>query len=154
MKNLLLITLGLLVSLSSCKKTEEEVKPTTTREASFKIGGVEYKDTRPYLSIFDNNGIINNTLFIEASDGSKIDLKFKGTSPTTYTLTSYYDGVYTNANGKKYNPFTGQLVVSSYTTKDFNVMSGTFSFKAKAVSSPYDTIQVTNGIITNASSEL
>lgn len=149
-----------IILFSACKKKddspepEEEQPTTTTKSASFKINGTAYSVTSPYLGIFDDNGTIKNTLTLTATDGSKVEFHFTGSSPATYQLQSFSNGYYKNAAGKQYNSMRGQLVVSSYTSSSSTVekkMSGSFSFWAKAIVSPYDSLQITDGTITNAS---
>jgi hypothetical protein len=145
-----------IVLLSSCKKSEEEDKTetSTTREASFKIGAASFSVTKPYLGIFNDNGTIKNTMKLTATDGSKVEFYFIGSSPNTYPLMSYSNGYYVNAAGKQFNSTSGQLIVSSYTIDGTTYKaSGTFQFKAKAISAPIDSLEITSGVFTNASNE-
>lgn len=149
-----------IILFSACKKKDdspepEEEQPTTaTKSASFKIGGTAYTSTNPSLGIFINNNVVNNTLSLTGNDGSKIQFSFQGTSPATYQLQSFSNGYYKDAAGKQYNSVRGQLIITSYSSSSSTVekkASGTFSFWAKAIVSPYDSLQITDGIITNAS---
>jgi hypothetical protein len=149
-----------IILFSACKKKddspepEEETPVATTKSASFKIGGTSYTSTNPSLGIFINGNVVNNTLGLTGNDGSKIEFHFQGTSPATYQLESYSNGYYKNAAGKQYNSVRGQLIITNYTSSSSTVekkASGTFSFWAKAIVSPYDSLQITDGVITNAS---
>jgi hypothetical protein len=160
MKTINALLLAGIILFTACKKKddspepEEETPVATTKSASFKIGGTSYTATNPRLSIFDNNGTINNYLSFTANDGSKIEFGFQGTSPATYQLQSYSNGYYKNAAGKQYNSVRGQLIITSYSSSSSTVekkATGTFSFWAKAIVSPYDSLQITDGVITNAS---
>jgi len=160
MKLITAFVLAGIILFSACKKKddspepEEEQPTTTTKSASFKIGNTAYTSTNPALAIFDNNGTINNYLTLTANDGSKIEFGFQGTSPATYQLQSYSNAYYKNAAGKQYNSVRGQLIITNYTSSSSTVSkkaTGTFSFWAKAIVSPYDSLQITDGVITNAS---
>lgn len=149
-----------IILFSACKKKDDSPEPeeeqpvATAKSASFKIGGTSYTSTNPRLGIFINNNVVNNTLSLTANDGSKIEFNFQGTSPATYQLASYSNGYYKNAAGKQYNSVRGQLIITNYTSSSSTVekkASGTFSFWAKAIVSPYDSLQITDGVITNAS---
>lgn len=160
MKTINVLLLAGIILFSACKKKDdspepEEEQPTTsTKSASFKVGGTAYTVNSPYLGIFNDNGTIKNTLTLTATDGSKIEFHFTGSSPATYQLDSYSAGYYKNAAGKQYNSVRGQLVISNYTSSSTTVerkASGTFSFWAKAIATPYDSLEITTGVITNAS---
>ncbi len=160
MKIINALVLAGIILFSACKKKddspepEEEQPTTTTKSASFKIGSTAYTSTNPSLGIFINNNVVNNTLGFTATDGSKVEFHFQGTSPATYQLQSYSNGYYKNAAGKQYNSVRGQLIITNYVSSSTTVekkATGTFSFWAKAIVSPYDSLQITDGIITNAS---
>lgn len=151
-----LLVFSSLIILGSCKKSEDEetTETSTTREASFKIGTSSYTVTKPYIGIFNDNGTIKNTMKLTATDGSKVEFYFVGSSPSTYPLMSYSNGYYVNASGKQFNSTSGELVVSSYTIDGSTYKaSGTFHFKAKAISAPFDSLEITSGVFTNASNE-
>lgn len=154
------LTMMLLMATSSilitaCSKSEDETTNSTKRTASFNIGTNSYTVSKPYLGIFNDNGTIKNTMTLNATDGSKVEFYFVGSSPATYPLMSYSNGYYVNAAGKQYNSTSGQLIVSDYTIDGATYKaSGTFSFKAKAIVAPIDSIEITVGVFTNASNEL
>lgn len=147
----------LLASISllavSCKKSDDtKVEESTAREASFKIGANTFTVSKPYIGIFDDNGTIKNTMKLTATDGSMVEFYFVGSSPATYQLQSYSDAYYKNAAGKQYNSTSGELVISSYSIDGATYKaSGTFHFKAKAIVSPIDSLEITGGVFTNAS---
>lgn len=151
--------LFLLASISmlslSCKKSDDtKAEESTTREASFKIGANTYTVAKPYIGVFNDNGTIKNTMTLTASDGSKVEFYFVGSSPATYPLQSFSNGYYKNAAGKQYNSTSGELVIDSYSVDGTTYKaSGTFHFKAKAIVSPIDSLEITGGVFTNASNE-
>lgn len=157
LNNILLASI--IIAFAACKKSDDKsstpsTSTSTTRSASFKIGNNSYTVTKPYLGIFVDNGIVKNTLTLTATDGSAITFQFSGSSPATYTLQSYSDAYYTNAAGKQYNSSSGQLITTAYTTDNNTYKTtGTFHFKAKTFVSPIDSIEITAGVITNASNE-
>lgn len=144
---------ALIVLLVSCKKSDDDSDTSGTRSASFKIAGTSYTVTKHYIGIFNDNGTIDNTMTLTATDGSMIEFNFTGSSPATYTLQSYSDAYYKNTAGKQYNSTSGELIVTSYTIGDFYVATGTFHFKAKAIAAPIDSLEITDGVFTNASNE-
>jgi hypothetical protein len=157
MKKITLILAAGIILFTACKKnTDDEVEPTEpeteTESGSFKVGGTTFTDSNPYLGIFNNNGSINNTLRVTGSNGAKVEFHFTGSSPATYTLASYSAGYYTNSAGKQYNSTRGQLVVTAYSTSGTTrKVTGTFNFWAKAIVTPYDSVEVTSGVLTNVS---
>lgn len=158
MKTINVILLAGIILFSACKsKTEDTLEPetettTAAKSGSFKVGGTTYNASSPSLGIFNNNGSINNNLKVIASDGSKVEFNFTGNAPATYQLASYSNGYYKNAAGKQYNSTSGQLVVTAYTTTGSSYkMSGNFSFWAKAIAAPYDSLHIVDGVVTNAS---
>lgn len=148
-----LFILTILILAGGCKKKEDD-EETTTRSGSFIAGGTAMAVAKPYLGIFNDNGTIENTLTMTAATGAELEFNFEGSTPQVYPLQSFSDANYTDITGKQYNSFTGQLVVSSYTIDGaVYKASGTFSFSAKNIASPFDTIQITGGLFTNASNE-
>ena len=141
---------------NSCSKSDDDEDPaTSTRSASFKIGSNSYSVTKPYIGIFNDNGTIKNTMTLTATDGSKVEFYFVGSSPATYQVSSFSDAYYVNAAGKQYNSTSGQLIVSDYTIDGSTYKAtGTFQFKAKAIVAPIDSLEITVGVFTNASNEL
>lgn len=142
------------IFFTACKKSEDKPDDTVTtvKSASFKIGSSSYTVSNPYLGIFDNSGAINNTMTLTASDGSKIEFNFIGSSPSSYLLHSYSNAYYKNAAGKQYNSTSGELITSAYSTDGvIRKTSGTFHFKAKAIVAPIDSVEITDGVFTNAS---
>jgi hypothetical protein len=157
LKNFLVALVVLGLTVSSCKKSdeEEEDEPSTTREASFKVGSTAFTVTKPTLSIFNDNGVIKNTMKLVPADGSKVEFYYVGSAPATYPLMSFSNGYYKNASGKQYNSISGSLVVSDYKIDGaIYKASGTFSFKAVAIAAPFDTLDINTGVFTNASNEL
>ena len=146
-----------MLTMPSCKsdeeeKTEEAVAP---REASFKVGANALTVTKPTIGVFNDNGTIKNTMTLTATDGSKVEFYFVGSSPATYPLMSFSNGYYKTASGKQYNSVSGELVVSSYSIDGSTYKaSGTFHFKAKTFTTPIDSVDITVGVFTNASNEL
>ena len=64
----------------------------------------------------------------------------------------YSNAYYKNAAGKQYNSTSGELITSAYSTDGVTrKTSGTFHFKAKAIAAPIDSIEITDGVFTNAS---
>ena len=152
---LVLTAFGTSVFTSCKKKTDTTTTTTTERSASFKIGSNSYSVAKPYIGIFNDNGTIKNTMTLTATDGSKIEFNFTGSSPATYQLQSYSNGYYKNAAGKQYNSTSGELIITNYTvTSGTYKATGTFHFKAKAIVAPIDSIEITTGVFTNASNEL
>jgi hypothetical protein len=133
MKNLLLTFLAIAVIFAACEKEEEPTitttptTPTTTYDFSCKVGGADFTDTSPSVSIS------NNQLIIDANDGdNRIYILIQGFSeiiveeeinlvfPNTIWLT--IDGVeYTNTQ-------SGKLIL----TKIGAELSGTFSFTSSS----------------------
>ncbi len=159
MKNKITVLVLLLAATSlaftSCKKSEDEEEETTAaREASFKIGANTFTVNKPYIGIFNDNGTIKNTMTLTATDGSKVEFYFVGSSPATYPLMSFSNGYYKTASGKQYNSTSGELIVSNYTVDGSTYKAtGTFHFKAKAIVAPIDSLEITGGVFTNASNE-
>tara|TARA_B110000238_G_scaffold85370_1_gene93821 strand:- start:53 stop:511 length:459 start_codon:yes stop_codon:yes gene_type:complete len=136
MKNLLFIFLAITVIFAACEKEEEltttttPTTPTTTYDFSCKVGGDDFTDNSPIVSI------LNNQLIIDANDGSnRIYILIQGFSeiiveeeinlvfPNTIWLTK--DGVeYTNTQ-------SGKLIF----TKIGAELSGTFNFTSSSPSS-------------------
>lgn len=143
----------IIVFLVSCKNNDDDSDNNGTRSASFKISGTTYTVTKPYIGIFNDNGTIENTMTLTATDGSMIEFNFTGSSPATYTLQSFSDAYYKNAAGKQYNSKSGELLVTSYNIDEFYVATGTFHFWAKAIAAPIDSLEITDGVFTNASNE-
>ncbi|MEI7597443.1 MAG: hypothetical protein WCK02_16970 [Bacteroidota bacterium] len=149
---------SILVVTASCKKddsaTNDTANKTTVRSASWKIGSSSFSDSKPYIGIFTSNGNVSNTMTLTAADGSIIEFNFDGTSNATFQLDSYSDAYYKNAAGKQFNSTSGELIVTSYTTTDnTRKATGTFHFKALATQAPYDSLEITTGVFTNASNE-
>lgn len=140
----------------ACTKVDDDSdNDNGTRSASFKIGSTTTNVLKPYLGIFNDNGTIKNTMTLTAEDGSKIVFNFTGNSSGTYSLQSYSDAHYKDKDGKQYNPTSGELIVSSYSITDNTYKaSGTFHFKAAAISTPIDSLEIIDGVFTNASNEL
>ena len=130
MKNLLLTFLAIAVIFAACEKEEEpttSTTPTTTYDFSCKVGGDDFTDNSPIVSI------LNNQLIIDANDGNnRIYILIQGFSeiiveeeinlvfPNTIWLT--IDGVeYTNTQ-------SGKLIL----TKIGAELSGTFSFTSSS----------------------
>jgi len=155
MKKLSLLALTGCLLFSACQKSDDDDSTTTgSRSASFKIGTTTYSVNKPYIGIFNNNGTVFNNMSLEATDSSEVELKFEGSSPSTYPLQSFSDALYTTAAGKQYNAISGTLVTTSYTVDGATYKSsGTFHFTAVAITAPMDTIEITDGIFTNASNE-
>ena len=155
-------TLMLLVSTSSilftaCKKSDDTAaeETTTARTASFKIGSNSFSVSKPYIGIFNDAGTIKNTMTLTATDGSKVEFYFVGSAPANYPLMSFSNGYYKNAAGKQFNSTSGELSVTSYTIDGSTYKaSGTFHFKAKAISAPLDSLEITDGVFTNASNQI
>ena len=136
MKNLLFIFLAITVIFAACEKQEEPtttttpITPTTTYDFSCKVGGDDFTDNSPIVSIS------NNQLIIDANDGNnRIYILIQGFSeiiveeeinlvfPNTIWLTK--DGVeYTNTQ-------SGKLIF----TKIGAELSGTFNFTSSSPSS-------------------
>jgi len=136
MKNLLLTFLSIAVIFAACEKQEEPtttttpITPTTTYDFSCKVGGDDFTDNSPIVSIS------NNQLIIDANDGNnRIYILIQGFSeiiveeeinlvfPNTIWLTK--DGVeYTNTQ-------SGKLIF----TKIGAELSGTFNFTSSSPSS-------------------
>ena len=153
MKNFIFACSMLLV-LASCSKKNDDDSSPAQRSASYKVNGSNFTVTKPYLGIFNNNGTIYNTLTLTATDGSEVELKFTGNTPSTYTLQSFSDALFTTAAGKQYNATSGSMTTSSYVIDNAVYKStGTFHFKAKAIIAPLDSVEITDGIFTNASNE-
>ena len=157
MKTINVILLAGIILFTACKSKEDAVEPeetetSTAKSASFKIGGTSYSVSSPKLGIFNDNGSIKNNLKLTATDGSIVEFNFTGNTPATYQLASYSNAYYKNAAGKQYNSTSGQLVVSAYTTSGSTYkMSGNFNFWAKAIATPYDSLHIVDGVVTNAS---
>jgi len=151
MKKLLFASL---ILLSACAKKEDDETPSQ-RSASFKIGSTVFTVEKPYIGIFNNNGTIYNTMTLTAADGSEVELKFTGSTPATYPLQSFSDALYTTSTGKQYNATSGSLTTSSYEIDGaVYKATGTFHFHAKAIAAPIDSLEITEGVFTNASNEL
>jgi hypothetical protein len=156
MKKLSMMAMMGCLLFTACKKSDDDSESTTTgsRSASFKIGAQSYQVNKPYIGIFNNSGTINNDMSLEATDSSEVEMNFTGDSPSTYPLQSFSDAVYYTPSGKQYNSISGTLVTTSYTVDGATYKaSGTFHFTAVAISAPNDTIEITDGVFTNASNE-
>lgn len=152
---LLLVSAATVLFIHACTQTEDEPTstPSTTRSATFMVNGVKKSVAKPYNGIFNNNGVISNSVSLTAGDKSKITFSFKGKSPATYPLKEYPDAVYTDSSGQNYNAYKGTLVVSEYKVDDYYTFSGTFNFVAISINNPNDSVVITEGVITNCSNK-
>ena len=145
----------MLLLIFSCKKVHEETIVKNERMASFKIEANSFKSNNPYLGIFDDNGIISNTLVLDNTDGSQIEINFTGVTSGAHNLESGSDAFYKDSEGHIFNGVNGQLVISSYIIEgNIYKSSGIFHFKAKMSTAPFDSLEITDGSFTNASNEL
>lgn len=151
----LLVCATAIFFLNACSQSEDEPTKDTSddRSATFKVNGVKKSVTKPYNGIFNNNGVINNSVSLTAGDKSKITFSFKGKTPAAYPLKEYPDAVYTDSAGQNYNAYIGTLNVTEYTVNDYYTFSGTFNFVAKSISNPNDSVVITEGVITNCSNK-
>lgn len=141
------------ILMTACKKEDDET--TIARAASFSIGNATYTVSKPYLGVFNDNGTLKNTMTLTATDGSKVEFYFEGSSPATYPLQSFSNGYYINAAGRQYNSTSGELIITDFTIDGaIYKATGTFQFKAKAIVAPIDSLEITLGVFTNASNEL
>lgn len=151
----LLVCSSAIIFLNACSASEDEPAKNTSseRSATFKVNGVKKSVAKPYTGIFNNNGVINNSVSLAVGDKSKITFSFKGKSPASYPLKAYPDAVYTDSAGQNYNAYKGTLVVSEYTVDDYYTFSGTFNFVAISINNPNDSVVITEGVITNCSNK-
>lgn len=153
MKILLYFSLLTIIFLG-CKKAEDTPEETIIGKASFRIENKTYKTTPPYLSVVNDNGTVLNTLVLDVTDGSEIEINFSGSSPALFSIPVHCTAFYRNSDGIIYNSTDGQLLISDYTLNG-NVYraSGNFHFKARVYNIPNDSLEITDGIFTNASNE-
>jgi hypothetical protein len=144
-------------ALGACVQLGETTGPddiSGPRTASFKAAGKSYSFDKPYMSIFDDNGDIFNWVTLEANDGSKLELKWTGDTPGTYQLKGFSSGSWTSPTGEQFNPTSGQLVITSYSSDPnvvLKVATGTFSFVGESIDNSTHTVSITDGVLTNAS---
>jgi hypothetical protein len=127
------------------------------RTASFKANGKLYSFDKPYMSIFEDNGIIRNWVTLEANDGSKLDLHWTGTSTGTYELKGYSTGSWDSPSSEHFNPISGQIVITSYSANPdavLKVATGTFHFAGESIDNSSHTVEITDGVLTNASNRV
>lgn len=157
MKNNLIKTVLFLgissIIFSSCGKSiDKNTEQETEKVASFNIEGKNYSATSYYLTVVNNGGTITNSLKINANNGSKVEINFKGSDMTTFPLKNNTDAVYISPTGKKYYSTSGSLVITSY-FKELSTYTamGTFNFLAKCIDAPGDIIEISSGQFINAS---
>jgi hypothetical protein len=141
----------LLIGISSCKHDDDPPIDHTAGSASFKIGTTTYSAPDPHLLAQEKDDTIKNTLTINATDGSKIIFHFLGDSTGTYSLDKDSAANFTNVAGRKYSATSGELIISSYSAAGSNsAASGSFHFKAKSYVYLQDSLEITNGIFSDA----
>ena len=152
MKNLYFILSLILLILSSCVEDENINDPVSQTTFSCMIDGVIFSDNTPEIQIDDNN-----TMSIELFNGDNtLRLKYINfdnlDQNEVYLFSSPNRGVVTQNNqvySNTYNgpPYDGQII---FTTKETELLSGTFSFKAQNVDpNIFSNIWVTEGVFNN-----
>lgn len=146
--------------LTSCVELGDDTtgpEQLGTRIASFKVDGKLYTKDKPYMAIYDDNGEISNWIIIKSSDGSELQLKWDGTSTGTFPLEGFSTGSWDSPDGEHYNPISGELVITSYKADPSRVSyiaSGTFRFVGESIENSAHKVQVTEGVLTNATNRL
>ena len=152
MKNLYFILSLILLILSSCVEDENISDPVSQTTFSCMIDGVIFSDDTPEIQIDDNNTMSielfngDNTLRLNIANFDNLDQN------EVYLFSSPNRGVVTQNNqvySNTYNgpPYDGQII---FTTKETELLSGTFSFKAQNVDpNIFSNIWVTEGVFNN-----
>ena len=152
MKNLYFILFLILLILSSCVEDENINNSVSQTTFSCKIDGVIFSDNTPEIQIDDNNTMSielfngDNTLRLNIANFDNLDQN------EVYLFSSPNRGVVTQNNQVYSNsydgpPYDGQII---FTTKNTELLSGTFSFKAKNVDpNIFSNIWVTEGVFNN-----
>ena len=152
MKNLYFILFIILLILSSCIEDENINDSVSQTTFSCKIDGVIFSDNTPEIQIDDNNTMSielfngDNTLRLNMLNFDNLDQN------EVYLFSSPNRGVVTQNNQVYSNsydgpPYDGQII---FTTKDGELLSGEFSFKAKNVDpNIFSNIWVTEGVFNN-----
>ena len=152
MKNLYFILSLILLILSSCVEDENISDPVSQTTFSCMIDGVIFSDDTPEIQIDDNNTMSielfngDNTLRLNIANFDNLDQN------VVYLFSSPNRGVVTQNNqvySNTYNgpPYDGQII---FTTKETELLSGTFSFKAQNVDpNIFSNIWVTEGVFNN-----
>ena len=152
MKNLYFILSLILLILSSCVEDENINDPVSQTTFSCMIDGVIFTDNTPEVQIDDNNTMSielfngDNTLRLNIANFDNLDQN------EVYLFSSPNRGVVTQNNqvySNTYNgpPYDGQII---FTTKETELLSGTFSFKAQNVDpNIFSNIWVTEGVFNN-----
>ena len=150
---LYLVLIALLLILG-CKKDESIPEASVVGKGSFRIENHTINTKEPYIGVFTDNGIVNNTLVLDITDGSQIEIHFPGVSPATFNLDSSHYAHYRDQNGKFYYASHGQVLISSYSVDGNKYLAnGNFYFTANAMYDPYDVVDITDGSFTNASNQ-
>lgn len=157
MKNHLLASLFFLIVgafyISSCGKTYDYLTDTEiTKSGGFKVGSRTFDVPNPTMTFTTVGDVTNNTVHLVASNGSKIEVGFPGTSLGSFPLTSANEVYYYDSTGKKYQAVNGLLTISYYLLDgDTHYAAGAFYFRARALTAPIDSFQITGGKFVNAS---
>ena len=152
MKNLYFILSLILLILSSCVEDENINDPVSQTTFSCKIDGEIFTDNTPEIQIDDNNTMSielfngDNTLRLNIANFDNLDQNevYLFSSPNRGVVTQN-NQIYSNTfNGP---PYDGQI---TFTTKETELLSGTFSFKAQNVDpNIFSNILVTEGVFNN-----
>ena len=152
MKNLFFTLSLILFILFSCVEDENINGSVSQTSFSCKIDGVVFTDNTPEIQIDDNNTMSielfngDNTLRLNLANFDNIDQNevYLFSSPNRGVV-SQNNQVYSNTYDGP--PYDGQII---FTTKDAELLSGTFSFKAQNVDpNIFSNIWVTEGVFNN-----
>lgn len=141
------------ISVVSCSKaTDAKTDSETEKSASFKIMTRSITVLNPTLTYTTAGGVTNNTIKLSATNGSRVEINFAGTSFGTFPMLANSNARYFDSTGKEYHSVNGQLALSTYVVDgSTHITSGSFYFRAKAITAPIDSFQISYGKFSNAS---
>lgn len=150
MKKILLISTVMLFILG-CEKAEEAIKYKMTAT----VGGAEWKTRLPVAKIESGNFIIIGT----NTEGRIIEITVFGTTSGTYELNpisippkAECSGLYklsaSSSHDDVYAATSGTVVLTEVNTSSKKI-SGTFAFSDMLRGTSLETINITNGVLTD-----